>query len=139
MINNFCNSFTTEIRQTIMNDRMKATCTKEKFIEIITHHDMKIFKKEKLKTTNEIFRIIIRNMLMQTKKKSDNLVIVLFWSKADSSILNISQHHKAMLIKINKRTKIIKKNVNKKIENFLLKINHEINCIYFLIWVESLI
>ena len=78
MINDFCNSFTAEIRQTIMNDRMKATCTEEKFIKIIIHHDMKIFKKEELKITDEIFRTTIKNMLTQTKKKFNNLVTVLF-------------------------------------------------------------
>ena len=79
MIDDFCNSFTAEIKQTVMNNRMKATCTKKKFIETITHHDMKTLKKEELKTTNEIFRAMIRNMLTQAKKrKSDNLITVSF-------------------------------------------------------------
>ena len=64
MIDDFCNSFTAEIRQIIINDRIKAMCMKEKFIETITHHDTKTFKKEKLKTTDEILRIMIRNMLI---------------------------------------------------------------------------
>ena len=79
MIDDLCNSFTAEIRQIIMNNKMKAMCTEEKFIKTITHHDMKTLKKEELKTSDEIFRIMIRNMLTQTKeKKSDNLVIILF-------------------------------------------------------------
>ena len=62
-----------------MNDKMKVMCMKEKFIETITHHDMKTLKKEELKIIDEIFRTMIRNMLMQTKeRKSDNLVIILF-------------------------------------------------------------
>ena len=79
MIDDFCDSFTAEIKQIIMNNKMKITCMKEKFIKIITHHDTEIFKKEKLKIINEIFRITIKNMLTQTKEKNfDNLVIVLF-------------------------------------------------------------
>ena len=79
MIDDFCNSFTTEIRQTVINDRIKTTCTKEDFIETITHYDMKILKKKELKTSNEILKTTIRNMLTQTKKrKSDNLVIISF-------------------------------------------------------------
>ena len=79
MIDDLCDSFTTEIRWIIMNNRMKAMCIEKKFIEIITHHDMKILKKEKLKIIDEIFRTTIKNMLTQTKKKkSDNLVTVLF-------------------------------------------------------------
>ena len=45
-----------------MNDRMKVMYTEEKFIKIIIHHDMKILKKKELKTTDEIFKIMIRNM-----------------------------------------------------------------------------
>ena len=56
-----------------MNDRMKVTCTEEKFIEIITYYNIKILKKEELKTTDEIFKIMIKNMFMQTKK---NLIIL---------------------------------------------------------------
>ena len=83
---------------------------------------------------------MIKNMLTQTKeKKSDNLIIVSFWSKTDSSILNVSQHHRATLIRINERIKTVKKNANKKIENSLSEINYKINYIYFLIWIESLI
>ena len=79
MIDDLCDSFTAEIRQIIMNDRMKVMCTEEKFIEIITHHDIEILKKKELKTTDEIFRVTIRNMFTQTKKrKSDNLVTILF-------------------------------------------------------------
>ena len=63
MIDNFCNSFTAEIRQTAVNDRMKVICMKEKFIKAITHHDTETFKKKELKTTDEILRIMIRNML----------------------------------------------------------------------------
>ena len=52
---------------------------KEKFIETITHHDIETLKKEELKTTDEIFKITIRNMLTQIKKKKfNNLVTVLF-------------------------------------------------------------
>ena len=64
MIDDFCDSFTAEIRQIIMNDRMKMMCMKEKFIETITHHDVKTLKKEELKTIDEIFRTIVRNMLI---------------------------------------------------------------------------
>ena len=79
MIDDFCNSFTAEIRQIIMNNKMKVTCMKEKFIKIITHHDVKILKKKKLKITDEIFKAIIRNMLTQTKKKKfNNFIIILF-------------------------------------------------------------
>ena len=63
MINDFCNSFTVEIRQIIMNNRMKATCTEKKFIEIIIYHDTKTFKKEKLKATDKILITMIRNIL----------------------------------------------------------------------------
>ena len=79
MINDFCDSFTAEIRQIAVNDRMKITCMKEKFIKIITYHDAETFKKKKLKITDEIFRATVRNMLIQIKeRKSDNLVTVLF-------------------------------------------------------------
>ncbi len=79
MIDDLCNSFTAEIRQIIMNNRMKATCTEEKFIKIITYHDTKILKKEELKTIDEIFRTTIRNMVTQIKKrKFNNLVIISF-------------------------------------------------------------
>ena len=64
MINELCNSFTAEIRQTVMNNRMKATCLKKKFIKIIIYHDMKILKKENLKTTSEILKAIIKNIFM---------------------------------------------------------------------------
>ena len=64
MIDDLYNSFTAEIRQTVVNDRMKATCTEEKFIETITYHDMKTLKKEELKTSDEILRTMIRNMLI---------------------------------------------------------------------------
>ena len=63
MIDNFCNSFTAEIRQIIINDRIKVICTEEKFIKTIIYHDVKTFKKERLKTTDEIFKTMIRNML----------------------------------------------------------------------------
>ena len=63
MIDDFCNSFTAEIKQIIMNNRMKATCMKEKFIEIIIHYDTKTLKKKELKITDKIFRTIIRNVL----------------------------------------------------------------------------
>ena len=140
MINDFYDSFTAEIRQIAVNDRMKITCMKEKFIKIITYHDAETFKKKELKITNEIFKVMIRNIFMWAKKRrSDNLVTVLFWLKTGNSTLNISQHCRIMLIKINKRIKIIKKNADKKVENFLSEINHKIDCIYLLIWVESLI
>ena len=74
MIDDFCNSFTAEIRQIIVNNRMKIMCTEKKFIKTITHHDIKILKKEELKTTDEILKTMIRNVLMQTKKNSDNFV-----------------------------------------------------------------
>ena len=63
MIDDFCNSFTAEIKQTVMNNRMKMMCTEEKFIKIITYYDMKTLKKEKLKIIDEIFKTIIKNML----------------------------------------------------------------------------
>jgi len=89
MIDDLCNSFTAEIRWITVNDKMKVMCMKKKFIKIITHYDMKTFKKKELKITDEIFRIIIKNMLTQIKnKKSDNFVIISFWSKTDSLILN---------------------------------------------------
>ena len=79
MIDDFCDSFTAEIRQTVMNNRMKATCTEEKFIKTIIHYDTEILKKEELKTTDEILRTTIRNMLTQTKERRfNNLVTVLF-------------------------------------------------------------
>ena len=90
IINNLYNSFTAEIKWTAVNNRMKIMCTKNKFIKIITHHDIKILKKEELKTTDEIFRTMIRNMLTWAKKKrSDNFVTVLFWLKTDNFILNV--------------------------------------------------
>ena len=52
-----------------MNNKMKAMCIEKKFIKTITYHDMKTLKKEELKIIDEIFRITIRNMLTQTKKK----------------------------------------------------------------------
>ena len=89
MIDDLCNSFTAEIRWTVMNNKMKTTCMKEKFIKTITYHDMKTLKKEKLKTTDEIFRSTIKNMFTWVKeRKSDNFVIVLFWLKTDDSILD---------------------------------------------------
>ena len=79
MIDNLCNSFTARIRQIIMNNKMKAMCMKKKFIKTIIHYDMKTLKKKELKTTDEIFRTTIRNMLTQTKeRRSDNLVTVSF-------------------------------------------------------------
>ena len=78
MIDDFCDLFTAEIKQITVNDRMKMMCMKKKFIGTITHYNMKILKKEELKITDEIFRTMIRNMFTQTKKKSDNFVIVLF-------------------------------------------------------------
>ena len=62
MIDDFCDSFTTKIRQIVMNNRMKIMCTEKKFIKIITYYDTEIFKKKKLKITNKIFRTIIKNM-----------------------------------------------------------------------------
>ena len=89
MIDDFCNSFTTEIRQIIMNNRMKVMCIEKKFIKTITHHDMKTLKKKKLKTIDEIFKTIIKNMLIWAKeRRSDNFMIVLFWLKTDDFILN---------------------------------------------------
>ena len=79
MIDDFCDLFTAEIKQITVNDRMKMMCMKKKFIETITHYNMKILKKEELKITDEIFRTMIRNMLTWAKeKKSDNFVTVLF-------------------------------------------------------------
>ena len=39
MIDDFCDSFTAEIRWTAVNNRMKVMCTEKKFIETITHYD----------------------------------------------------------------------------------------------------
>ena len=47
-----------------MNDRIKATCSEEKFIKTITYYNMKILKKENLKATSEILKVIIKNILM---------------------------------------------------------------------------
>ena len=69
IINDFCDSFTAEIKQIIMNNKIKVMCTEEKFIETIIHYNIKIFKKEELKITNEIFKAMIKNMLMWVKKK----------------------------------------------------------------------
>jgi len=79
IIDELCNSFITEIRQTVMNDRMKVMCSKEKFIKIIIYHDMKILKKENLKVTSEILEIIIKNVLIQTKKK-DLIILSSYYS-----------------------------------------------------------
>ena len=69
MIDNFYDLFTAEIRQIVVNDRMKMMCTEKKFIETITYYDTKTLKKEELKIINEIFRTMIKNMLTQAKKK----------------------------------------------------------------------
>ena len=63
MINDFYDSFTAEIRQIIMNNKMKVMCTEKKFIKTIIHYDMKTLKKKKLKIINEIFKTTVRNML----------------------------------------------------------------------------
>ena len=78
MIDDFYDSFTAEIKQIAVNNRIKTICTKKKFIETITYHDTKTLKKEELKIINEIFKAMIRNMLIQVKKKLDNFVTVLF-------------------------------------------------------------
>ena len=46
MIDDFCNSFITEIKQITVNDKMKVMCTEEKFIETITHHNTETLKKK---------------------------------------------------------------------------------------------
>ena len=63
MIDDLCDLFTAEIRQTVMNKRMKVMCMKEKFMKTVTHHNMKTLKKQELKTTDENLRTMIRNML----------------------------------------------------------------------------
>ena len=79
MIDELCDSFTAEIRCTAVNDRMKAMCMKKKFIETITHHEMKILKNANQKAISEILKATIKNIVMQIKKKqSDNLVIISF-------------------------------------------------------------
>ena len=64
IINDFCDSFMTEIRWIIMNKKMKMMCMKEKFMKTVTHHDTKTFKKQELKITDKNFRTMIRNVLM---------------------------------------------------------------------------
>ena len=73
MIDNLYNLFTAEIRQIVINNKIKVICTEKKFIEIITYHDIKIFKKKKLKITDKIFKTMIKNILTQIKK---NLIIL---------------------------------------------------------------
>ena len=63
MIDDLCNSFTAEIRHTVMNNKMKMMCIKKKFIKIITYHDMKIFKNANQKAINKILEIIIKNII----------------------------------------------------------------------------
>ena len=79
MIDELCDSFTAEIRCTVMNDRMKVMCMKKKFIKTITHHETEILKNANQKTISEILEATIKNVVMQIKKKqSDNLVIISF-------------------------------------------------------------
>ena len=113
MIDELCDSFTAEIRWTIMNNRMKATCLKEKFIKTITHHDMKILKKENSETTNKILKIIIKNIFMQIKEERlNNLIIILFWSKTDDSTLDADQYWRVILIKMNNKIIALSKKIN---------------------------
>jgi len=68
IINDFCDSFTAEIRYTVMNNKIKIICMKKKFIKIITYHDTEIFKNTNWEIISEILKIIIKNVIMQTKK-----------------------------------------------------------------------
>ena len=140
MIDKLYDSFTAEIRQTVMNNRIKVTCLKEKFIKIITHYNTKILKKENSEATNKILKIIIKNIFMQIKKeRSDNLIIILFWSKTDSSILDINQYQKITLIKMNNKIIALSKKINnndnhvkaKKSSLSLLDIKKKVSCTFF--------
>ena len=72
MIDKLYDSFIIEIRHTIINDRMKMMCLKEKFIKIIIYYNIKILKKENSETTSKILKIIIKNVLIQIKEEKLN-------------------------------------------------------------------
>ena len=138
MINQLCDSFTAEIRKTAINNQIKIICTEQKFLNIILHYIKNEFNSQNLKSEENIRTRCMKILTQIKESRADNLTIIIFWLKDDDLTLNANQYHRITLIRMNKKTKIIK-NADKKAENSLSEINYKINYIYFLIWVKSLI